>query len=210
MKIIATSIVVLAAAATVSAGESSLRLGRNLKKDNKAPNGGNGKGKAMGYGARCCRNADEDACTDFYDASNITAICNTEGLSEPILNEFVDGFNGCVWTNSTSSDEVEEVCEYADDDRRRELKPGGKNGPNGNGKAKGIGWHCCRPFNDIDKDTCEATGTPDPVAVGPPSLLDCTSNSKFDYATEFNGCVWTVDEETGETECDHVDLDSLE
>ena len=210
MKIIATSIVVLAAAA--SAGESNLRLGRNLK----APKGGaKGNGKALGYGSRCCRNLSEDACTlaSEYGTGVVNDdgvdydICNTDDLGVSV-EDFAAGFNGCAWVNATSADDLEEVfeCEYNDDRRReRELAPGG-NGK-GKGNAKGIGFYCCRGADSAK--TCNTYTDDAGTAENPDSTTGCAED--YEFAADFNKCEWTVtDEFTGEGECDHVDLDSSE
>lgn len=119
MKIIATSIVLLAAAA--SAGESSLRIGRELK----APGNGNGnnaggkgkgagtpaatgKGTGMGYGARCCAQYDGDQGTDANpgceqeDGTN----CDTDGLHD---GWDLSGFNQCVYDTGTEECTHEDV-----------------------------------------------------------------------------------------------------
>ena len=208
MKIIATSIVVLAAAATtVTAGESNLRLGRNLKRGNKAPRGG-----GMGYGARCCKDAKtlETCETDTdYTADTIGNICDVDGLGDR-LDDFIVEFNlnGCVWTNSTSADEVVEVCEYADDDddrrRERELAPGGKG--KGKGNAKGIGFYCCRDATSAETcNTYQADG--ETVNDSGRQFDDCGGNVDKE---DFNRCVWTDGVDGEEGECDHVDLDSSE
>ena len=121
MKIIATSIVLLAAAA--SAGETSLRLGRELKvpgreNGNKAGKG-NGvgtpaatdKGTGKGYGARCCAQFDGSSTLDNADACNANTAA-VKDCDETNLNGDLDlsGFKGCEY-NATSFE-----CTHIDDD----------------------------------------------------------------------------------------------
>ena len=114
MKIIATSIVLLAAAA--SAGETSLRLGRELKvpgRENGNNAGGKGKGvgtsaatdkgTGKGYGARCCADHSGEGIEDEDDCVNAT--CDMEDLNE----ELSFDFNGCEFDTLTFE------CSHKDD-----------------------------------------------------------------------------------------------
>ena len=122
MKIIATSIVLLAAAA--SAGEPSLRSGRKLPQDSNAGGNGNGKndlnaqgtgttGTGLGYNARCCDhsvlNNNETLCEMVHDWDDNpddecdgTSCCDMTGMKTSFEDKFKSGFQGCVY-NSTAS-----------------------------------------------------------------------------------------------------------
>ena len=93
MKTIATSVVILAAAVYVTAGESSLRAPeqeRELKKPAKKPNA-----NGMGYGNRCCRDIADDICAD----ANVTVACPDyeADVSDDRVEKFELGFPGCAW-----------------------------------------------------------------------------------------------------------------
>jgi len=176
MKIIATSVLLLAA--TASAGESSLRLGREL-----AP-------KGMAYDWRCCDqydDTDEATCTAPIDDS----VCNRTNLKPKLSAKF--SFNGCVWDASTGD------CSHDDnsDDRRRELKPGGQGKAKGVAKAKGIGYYCCRAGDGEPDNAAAATA----CAAIDGSADECINST---YGSEFNECVYDL--VTGD--CDHIDNSS--
>ena len=194
MKIIATSIVVLAAASTVSAGESNLRLGRDLK--NKGGNRPNGNG--MGYGNRCCKERDDCYLAPGpLDADQ--EVCDVSNINNPSrLEKFLAGFPGCDVNDDGDCDAI--------DDRRRDLKKG--NRPI-NAKAMGYGRRCCRGFDEgTGEGQCESDLTYDEAC----DYLDIPVGPRLDKFIEgFNagGCVWNTDlDSDGEPEgCEFAGAD---
>ena len=123
MKFIATTIVLLASTA-VYAGESKLRLGRNLgRKGNRPvrPSGTtqNTKGFNGGYGKRCCRDYTvEGTCNDAIAAScteETCGACNIENVGDMAV--FAAGFPGCTWYDGKCSvcAEATDSCESSDE-----------------------------------------------------------------------------------------------
>jgi len=115
MKIIATSIVLLAAAA--SAGDSSLRSGRKLPVD--AHNGGNGNGNGpttdsspehagtgLGFTTRCCAEFDgkPGTETEFGCANATISNCDIDNLDDTKFHsKFLANYNGCTY-NATAGE----------------------------------------------------------------------------------------------------------
>jgi hypothetical protein len=106
MKIIAASVVLLAA--TASAGESSLRLGRRGLK----PGGnGNGRGKAKGIGYYCCRAGNGEPGDE--DAAKACAAIDPDWEAEGAADDECTGnvakedFNVCEYTEDGDCDHVD-------------------------------------------------------------------------------------------------------
>ena len=196
MKIIATSIVVLAAAATtVSAGESNLRLGRDLRGKPEGP-------KGLAWEWRCCKDIDvKETCNGIGPGDRDN--CKDDGLKDKLESKFLagTGFYGCEW------DDDEDECIASDEPevvRHRKL-PGNK--PNDKGKAKGIGFYCCRGAHSAETCNTYTDDAGETVNDQGRQFANCGGNVDEE---DFNKCVWTDGIDGEEGECDHVDLDSSE